>query len=69
MFPLIVVAFFAVWFAGYVLDKYVRIQRKQEQQAMDRSYQWELFYKLFKDVEEIKTILNNTREKDNEWNN
>jgi uncharacterized membrane-anchored protein YitT (DUF2179 family) len=57
--PLIVLAFLLVWLMGYVLDKYIRMQRKTEQQSMERSYAWELHRENIENVKEILSILKN----------
>jgi hypothetical protein len=57
MIPLIVVSFFAVWVVGYILDKYVNMQRHTEQQAVGRSYSWELILKSQQDIRDIKKLL------------
>ena len=57
MLPLIVIAFIAVWVVGYILDKYVNMQRHTEQQSVVRSYSWELILKSQQDIRDIKKML------------
>jgi hypothetical protein len=53
MLPLIVLAFFTVWGMGWFLDVVVKMQRKTEWQATQRSYTWQRFEENFAKLDEI----------------